>query len=138
MHSVWPVICLQLAACSLCANVPEWACDLHAHQACVYPALAAVLLAPAGPSLICASCVQELAKTLQAVSEEKDKIEQRNAVLEKMATMQFTADASVRPACRHLCVYAWRILDGPRLCSTVQSSAQAAVVPVLHTPAWRR
>lgn len=35
---------------------------------------------------------QELAKTLQAVSEEKDKIEQRNAVLEKMATMQFTPE----------------------------------------------
>ena len=36
--------------------------------------------------------LQELAKTLQAVSEEKEKIEQRNAVLEKMATMQFNPE----------------------------------------------
>ena len=45
-----------------------------------------------------ATVLQELAKTLQAVSEEKEKIEQRNAVLEKMATMQFNPEVPANPS----------------------------------------
>ena len=38
---------------------------------------------------------QELAATLQSVSEEKEKVEQRNTVLEKMVTMQIPPEPSV-------------------------------------------
>ena len=38
---------------------------------------------------------QELAATLQSVSQEKEKVQQRNAVLEKIVTMQIPPESSV-------------------------------------------
>ena len=47
------------------------------------------------PGLVDTMDVQELAATLQSVSQEKEKVEQRNAVLEKIVTMQIPPEPSV-------------------------------------------